>query len=248
MLATCRKSFEIIFHGSYMRIIPQHVSGHVRDTCMKFMELINAKFPCWLHVDNVSELIMYAFRPQWYTGDTTWKQAKLGAIPPLWHYLDRVLRNMGGHLALGCVLAIKFALMCINFLESARQKKAPCKHHLPLPKGPSPASRIKKHYGDAKNLTTPRPAAEPRDGPTRNFHQKYQKKPAGPKFWTSRTYPENTEKIAKNAHFGYFFGIFREFSRGSRIPAWGIFSVFWWKFGVGPSRGSVAGRSVLNKK
>ena len=37
MLATCRKLFEIIFHGSYMRIIPQHVSGHVRDTCMKFL-------------------------------------------------------------------------------------------------------------------------------------------------------------------------------------------------------------------
>ena len=32
MLATCRKLFEIIFHGSYMRIIPQHMSGHVRDT------------------------------------------------------------------------------------------------------------------------------------------------------------------------------------------------------------------------
>ena len=37
MLATCRKLFEFIFHGSYMHIIPQHVSGHVRDTCMKFL-------------------------------------------------------------------------------------------------------------------------------------------------------------------------------------------------------------------
>ena len=37
MLATCRKLFESIFHGSYMRIIPQHVSGHVRARCMKFL-------------------------------------------------------------------------------------------------------------------------------------------------------------------------------------------------------------------
>ena len=38
MLATCRILSEILFHGSYMRITPQHVSGHVRDTCMKFLE------------------------------------------------------------------------------------------------------------------------------------------------------------------------------------------------------------------
>ena len=37
MLATCRKLFEINFHGSYMRIIPQHMSGHVRDTYMKIL-------------------------------------------------------------------------------------------------------------------------------------------------------------------------------------------------------------------
>ena len=40
MLATCRKLFEIIFHGSYMRIIPRHASGHVRDTCMKCLAII----------------------------------------------------------------------------------------------------------------------------------------------------------------------------------------------------------------
>ena len=37
MLTTCRKLFEILFHGSYMHIIPQYLSGHVRDTCMKFL-------------------------------------------------------------------------------------------------------------------------------------------------------------------------------------------------------------------
>ena len=49
-----------------MRIIPQHVSGHVRATCMKFWELINVNFTCWLHVENVSEFILYLLPPQWY--------------------------------------------------------------------------------------------------------------------------------------------------------------------------------------
>ena len=44
MLATCRKLFEIIFQGSYMRIIPQHMSRHVRDTCMKFLGINKCKF------------------------------------------------------------------------------------------------------------------------------------------------------------------------------------------------------------
>ena len=34
---------EILFHGSYMRIIPQHVSRHVRDTCMKFLGINTCK-------------------------------------------------------------------------------------------------------------------------------------------------------------------------------------------------------------
>ena len=46
MLATCRKSIEILFHGSYMHIIPQHVSGHVRDTCMKVLGINK----CILHM------------------------------------------------------------------------------------------------------------------------------------------------------------------------------------------------------
>ena len=66
MLVTCSKLFEIVFHGSYMRIIPQHVSGHVRDTCMKILGINKCIFTCWLHVGNVSELRTYLFRPQWH--------------------------------------------------------------------------------------------------------------------------------------------------------------------------------------
>ena len=81
-----------------------------------------------------------------------------------------------------------------------------------------------------------------------------EKIPPGPKFWTPRIYPQNTPKIpkkypqnTKNAHFWYFFGIFGVFSWGSRISARGVFfRYFSWKFRVGPSRGSVAGRGVLN--
>ena len=59
-------------------------------------------------------------------------------------------------------------------------------------------------------------------------------------------YRKNTPKIPKNAHFWYFFGIFGVFSWGSRISAQGVFfRYFSWKFRVGPSRGSVAGRGVL---
>ena len=80
-----------------------------------------------------------------------------------------------------------------------------------------------------------------------------EKIPRGPKFWTPRIYPQNTPKIpkkyppnTKNAHFWYFFGIFGVFSWGSRISARGVFfPYFSWKFRVGPSRGSVAGRGVL---
>ena len=80
---------------------------------------------------------------------------------------------------------------------------------------------------------------------------------SGPKFWTPRIYAQNTLKIPKkypqkyqNAHFWYFFGIFRAFSWGSRISG-RVFFFFWyfsWKFRVGSSRGSVAGQGVLNPK
>ena len=32
---------------------------------MTLLELINVKITCWLHVENVSELIVHLFRPQW---------------------------------------------------------------------------------------------------------------------------------------------------------------------------------------
>ena len=71
-------------------------------------------------------------------------------------------------------------------------------------------------------LRTPRPATEPRNGLTRNFHEKYEKIPPGSKFWTHRIYPQNTPKIPKKyppkyqkcaflVFFRYFLGIFGVF-------------------------------------
>ena len=79
----------------------------------------------------------------------------------------------------------------------------------------------------------------------------------GPNCWTPRIYPpkypENTEKRhqnTKNAPFRYFLmfsGYFRGIFLGFRnFGLGGIFSVFSWKFRVGLSWGSVAGRDVLN--
>ena len=80
-------------------------------------------------------------------------------------------------------------------------------------------------------LRTPRPATEPRNGQTRNFHEKYRKNtPRRPEILDSQNlspkYPENTKKYpqnTKNTHFWYFFGIFSVFSWGSRISARGYF-------------------------
>ena len=58
MLATCRKSFEIIFHALTCISFPNKNFMHVRENSW---ELINVNFTCWLHVENVSELIMYLF-------------------------------------------------------------------------------------------------------------------------------------------------------------------------------------------
>ena len=54
-------------YGSYMRIIPQHVSGHVRDTCMKFLGINKCKCYMLVTCRKVSELKMHYFRPQWYS-------------------------------------------------------------------------------------------------------------------------------------------------------------------------------------
>ena len=91
------------------------------------------------------------------------------------------------------------------------------------PKWPDPEfpRKIPKKYPPARNSGLP------------EFTPKIPKK-----------YPQNT----KNEHFWYVWGIFGVFSWGSRISGWGVFfRYFSWKFQVGPSRGSVAGRGVLNR-
>ena len=102
-------------------------------------------------------------------------------------------------------------------------------------------------------LRTPRPATEPRNGPTRNFHEKYRKNTPRPEILDSQNlppkYPENTEKIPRKyrkcvflVFFRYFWGIFLGFQNfGPGV----LFLYFSWKFRVGPFRGSVAGRGVL---
>ena len=94
----------------------------------------------------------------------------------------------------------------------------------------------------------PRPATEPRDCPTRNFQEKMPKKiPLGPKFWNPKKKPQKYPQNTKNAHFlvfsRYFGGIFLGFQNfGPRVF---FFGIFLWKFRVGQSRGSTAGRGVL---
>ena len=119
-------------------------------------------------------------------------------------------------------------------------------------KSPCPKNLLTMCFSSFENAPTCYRAPK---WPDLEFPRKIPKKiPPGPKFWTPRVYPQNTPKIpkkypqnTKNAYFGFFFGIFLVFSWGSRISARGVF--FWyfsWKFRVGPSRGSVAGRGVLN--
>ena len=87
--------------------------------------------------------------------------------------------------------------------------------------------------------------------PDPEFPRKYrEKKKAGSKFWNSKKIPPK-----KYQTFWYFGGIFWVFSVyfwgkcwESRISGRGVFfRYFSWKFRVGPLRGSVAGRGVLNK-
>ena len=105
-------------------------------------------------------------------------------------------------------------------------------------------------------LRTPRPATEPRDGPARNFHDKYRKNTPRPKFWNPKKIPPKYRKNTKINHFWYFQGIFLVFSGyfggkfwESRISGRCVFfRYFSCKFRVGPFRGSVAGRGVLKLK
>ena len=58
-------NFSWLLHA-YHSPIRERVPAHVRDTCMNSCQLKNVIFTSWLHVESVSELIMYPFRPQWY--------------------------------------------------------------------------------------------------------------------------------------------------------------------------------------
>ena len=77
-----------------------------------------------------------------------------------------------------------------------------------------------------------------------------EKIPPRPTFWNSKKLPPKYRKNTKNVHFG-ILGVFSGYFGGkfweSRISGrWVFFRYFSWKFQVGPSRGSVAGRGVLN--
>ena len=84
------------------------------------------------------------------------------------------------------------------------------------------------------HLRTPRPATEPRNGPTRNFHEKCRKNSPQAEILDPKKIPRKYRKNTQNGHFWYFGGIFSVFSgyfegkfRESRISGrGGIFSVF----------------------
>ena len=105
------------------------------------------------------------------------------------------------------------------------------------------------HWQMTTHLITPRPATEPWDALTRNYHNKYQKKTLRAEILEPR---ENTPKIPKAGIFGisgvffgilgvfwgYFLGV-QNFGRG------GIFRYCSRKFRIGASQGPVAGRRAL---
>ena len=62
-------------------------------------------------------------------------------------------------------------------------------------------------------LRTPRPATEPRDGPTRNFHEKYRKNtPPARKILEPQEIPQKIPKKYQKCASWYFGGIFSVFS------------------------------------
>ena len=83
-------------------------------------------------------------------------------------------------------------------------------------------------------MRTPRPATEPRDGPTRNFHEKYRKNTPGAEILDPKKIPRKYRKNTQNGHFRYFGGIFfgifgrilRVNSGSQNFGPRGIFSVF----------------------
>ena len=119
-----------------------------------------------------------------------------------------------------------FGLLFVCLGRASRVKNAPTCYRAPRWPHPEFPRKMPKKYPPARNSGTP------------------------------RKYPQKYQKNTKNAHFWYFGGIFSVFSgyfRGkvweSRISGRGVFfRYFSWKFRVGPSRGSVAGRAVLNSR
>ena len=100
-------------------------------------------------------------------------------------------------------------------------------------------TRFLGDWGEADNFVQELRMPRPNTSPARN---------SGLPEFTPKI-PRKYRKKTKNVHFWYFFGIFGVFSWGSRISARGVlFRYFPWKFRVGPSRGSVAGRGVLNPR
>ena len=67
-------------------------------------------------------------------------------------------------------------------------------------------------------LRTPRPATEPRDGPTWNLHEKHRKKyPPGRNSGTTRKYPQSTEKDIFSI-LGVFFSKWQNLSQRAPNP------------------------------
>ena len=84
-------------------------------------------------------------------------------------------------------------------------------------------------------LSTPRPATEPRDGPTRNFHEKYRKNTPRAEILEPQenTQKKNTPPKYQKYAFLYFGGIFSVFGvfgglilGVQNFGPGGIFSVF----------------------
>ena len=80
--------------------------------------------------------------------------------------------------------------------------------------------------------------------------------PSRPKFWNHKKKDREKKKNLKTGVFGisgvFSFGVFGVFSGSPRISTGGyffcLFLSFLWKVRVGPSRGSVASRGILNTR
>ena len=88
---------------------------------------------------------------------------------------------------------------------------------------------------------TPRPPTEPRDGPTRNFHEKYRKN--APPWNPKKTTPKIPKKTTRNwFFFSRYFGFWGLNSGSPEFRAGGsFFSVFFVEI-----PGQQLGRGVLN--